>query len=465
MRAILAGLAAVILAVPTLAQDIPDPSLCKVPRSLPVSPDAGIPFLVKIVGASGPIPNLVVQIRIQDSAEPLVCWGTEQILPVITGITDAGGEVTFFVAGGGCVHENNVGDSWLPIAQVFADTVLIAELSVVSPDVVNRAGLLNTDEGFSFDVSGCTVGLADAVFHTNAIFLGLIEGCSKLTDPVDIFHDTVDSADAALLAPYIAQGVSRTSRATGEPNLANSQLQSVIALHGVPRTASPPFNCVVRNLEGASGFSCDEFTSDSLSLGIGHDVYLVVANGNPQWGISALSCGLEFDDDIAVKEWRVCADIDYAGPGWPSTSGSGNRITWASRSNCQNTTLDSHGVHAVAGAFYVYAYGDGELRITPNGVPQSGPELLVADCRGRESEIADGAAVVGFGSRRGRNPCLLPTAVKTTSWGRIKATYKYSFKSRPRSPEALPSPPYRNVWSAPSSCSPPSPRTPPCVSL
>jgi hypothetical protein len=406
-----------VIARPVTAQNVPDFGQIKFPKTLPVSPDGGIPFTVKVVTENGPAQGAKVVIQIRPSTEPLVCWGVDQTFPTLTGYTDADGLITFHVTGGGCVD----GDATQPVALVYADNLTLGELSIVSPDAVNRAGLINTDPGFQFDAEGCTVSLADAVFHGNAIALGLQEPCVDIVSAT-AFNDytvTVDSTDAAVLAPYLAGGISGASQEAGIGTMPNRQTQAVIALHGVPRPTHSPI-CASSVV---TGLPCNAYTTDSLAVGVDHDMYLVVANAGSLYGIAGLSCGVTFDGSVAVKGWTLCADVDFASPGWPGVSGSGTRIAWASV-HCQDTPLSSHGVHAVAGAFFVSAYADGELHITPNPAPESGPELLVADCGGAESVIQDGAAAVGFGTRSGRNPCLSVTPVRPTTWGRLKAIYR-----------------------------------------
>jgi hypothetical protein len=90
---------------------------------------------------------------------------------------------------------------------------------------------------------------------------------------------------------------------------------------------------------------------------------------------------------------------------WPA-SGGGLRITWDSSVDCQRTVLGNNGVHAVAGAFYVYAYSNDLFQITSNNNVISGPEFQVGDCSNSLSDLPlYNAGRVGFGSSNGYNPC------------------------------------------------------------
>jgi len=73
---------------------------------------------------------------------------------------------------------------------------------------------------------------------------------------------------------------------------------------------------------------------------------------------------------------------------------------------------EEEGVHAIAGAFYVFAYGPDTLRITPNTTRAVLPRLTVSDCQVFETELQEealGSAVFGE-EGKGCNPCLGPCA-------------------------------------------------------
>ena len=161
-------------------------------------------------------------------------------------------------------------------------------------------------------------------------------------------------------------------------------------------------------------------------------VYLVIARADtPSFagGVAGITAGIEYDGrkshGVDVLSWTVCADgldIPNSGPGgeWPA-SGGGDVITWL---NCQQSRIGSDGIHAVVGAFTVYAYSSDHLRITPNRNLQVGPQLLLANCFAQEFGVDDTTLALGsagFGTT-GFNPCG-ETPVVPTTWGSLKTRY------------------------------------------
>ena len=204
--------------------------------------------------------------------------------------------------------------------------------------------------------------------------------------------------------------------------LAGSQDLAVVALH--EKVHSLKSTVICPGLAGSvdpntAGISCADYSVDNAPLLSGRDVYLVVARGNAAAGIAGLSCGITYTANVAMYGFQLCSDLQFPNGGWPADGG-GNRITWAASSNCQETTIGAEGVHAIAGSFYVYAYGDGSIEVTPNNNLVI-PEFRVADCSAAESSVSIGGGRVGFGGVTGFNPCQLPPVpVEQTSWGRIK---------------------------------------------
>jgi hypothetical protein len=169
-------------------------------------------------------------------------------------------------------------------------------------------------------------------------------------------------------------------------------------------------------------------------------VYLVIANAGEE-GISAASFGIDYSGrpnqmsgiDPQYVSFTPCADgliFPNSGPnGEFPNPGGGVRLTWnVGAGGCANEVIGSYGVHAVVGSFYVYAYAPGDvMKVIPNNNLQRGPELAVADCAGRETDLIalypddhleDILAKVGFGSElsSGFNPCGgLPLAIG--QWG------------------------------------------------
>jgi hypothetical protein len=162
-------------------------------------------------------------------------------------------------------------------------------------------------------------------------------------------------------------------------------------------------------------------------------VYVVIAQADtPSFagGVAGITAGIEYDGrkshGIDVLSWTVCADgldIPNSGPGgeWPA-SGGGDVITWL---NCQNSRIGKDGIHAVVGAFTVYAYSSDHLRITPNRNLQVGPRFLLANCFAEEFGVDDTTLALGsagFGAT-GFNPCLTDLPVVPTTWGNLKTKY------------------------------------------
>lgn len=155
--------------------------------------------------------------RFSPEADALIAWPVGQAHPNLSGFSDSDGQVTFHIAGAGCLDTGRLPDAPY-LARIVADGIVVVELQVVTaPDVVNSEGLLPSELGSSICENGIsTVGLSDAVFHINAIKNGLVEPCSKLTgDPAD----PVDLDDAVLLTPYIKAGGSFTCDAAAAPRL------------------------------------------------------------------------------------------------------------------------------------------------------------------------------------------------------------------------------------------------------
>ena len=151
----------------------------------------------------------------------------------------------------------------------------------------------------------------------------------------------------------------------------------------------------------SNGIPCSQFETNR-PLATSTDIYLVAVRDDLADGISWISCGIRFDDPIAMFGWTRCADSNAPDGNWPF-SGGGNLITW---NDCQDTEVPPDGVHAVAGAFYVYAYDDGLFEVIPNpGGTQ--PGLRVADCSGNVVDpVPPHPATVGFGTDPGYNTCL-----------------------------------------------------------
>jgi hypothetical protein len=216
-----------------------------------------------------------------------------------------------------------------------------------------------------------------------------------------------------------------------------------VALHVTAATSKVPTICNTWS-PVLQSIPCSNFVTEG-SLGPPNLlVYLVVAQVDTVSfgeGVAGVNLGIEYNGQsgvgVDVFGWTLCADgQEYrnAGPrgDWPAAGG-GNLITWAT---CQNTQVGTDGIHAVVGAFTVFAYTDDKMRLTPNRNLQAGPTFALANCSaveipGLDTLIVLGAA--GFGTCTGCNPCtsiggcpvttcVVPVA--PTTWGKIKSLYR-----------------------------------------
>jgi hypothetical protein len=152
------------------------------------------------------------------------------------------------------------------------------------------------------------------------------------------------------------------------------------------------------------GIPCEDFRSGPVPLNTPYYVYLVAASQYPN-EIAGFVCGIRYDPAIAVLDWTLCADYESSLDGWP-VSGSGNGFAWDPVANCQTTWLGRYGAHAVAGAFYVIAYGDGVLEVTPHYKTPPNYELTLTDCDRRVWDGSVRGGALGFGSKCGFSTCV-----------------------------------------------------------
>ena len=145
---------------------------------------------------------------------------------------------------------------------------------------------------------------------------------------------------------------------------------------------------------------CNEYTVNG-PLGAS-TVYIVAGQADPTEGVGAVSFGIDYDGrygqgtgiDPQYVSFVMCADgLTFPNNGgfgdFPAPKG-GARITWNLPNSCQREVIGSHGVHAVIGAFYVYAYSPDLLRVTPNNNLCCGiTELGVANCLGGFTNLID----------------------------------------------------------------------------
>lgn len=174
------------------------------------------------------------------------------------------------------------------------------------------------------------------------------------------------------------------------------------------------------------GVPCNQYVTE-WPIGVSSYTYVIIGKGQPEsGGIAGIELGVLYDQAVGQFGWVLCADLEFTNAGqggeWPASTG-GNRITWDAGTNCQVNDWPPDDLHAICGAFYLYAYGNGIFQITPNN-NVAVPGLTVAACDASASALSPLAAgYVGFGTTQGYNPCDVVVATKPTTWGNIKSQY------------------------------------------
>lgn len=192
-----------VLAANVCFAGLPDPALSTAGNVI-LSPNASIDYVVEVIGSEGPIDTALVQIVFSTETDGLVCWCTGQVHPNIEGYTNALGQATFNLAGGGCVDSSLV--STPPAVEVFANGIKIAEVGVVSPDAVDGLGRVPTDPGYD-PMGSCTVGVGDAANHTGPIVTSTYSFCTDLNS-----DGALTLADAVLVSEDIINSASCTAQ-------------------------------------------------------------------------------------------------------------------------------------------------------------------------------------------------------------------------------------------------------------
>jgi hypothetical protein len=196
--------------------------------------------------------------------------------------------------------------------------------------------------------------------------------------------------------------------ATGSPAFAGTQDGARVAMHMKAHTVKATTTCTMWS-PNTQKLPCSEYVTNWI-VGQNCDVYLVVGHGDPTAGIAGVSCRIQYDNVVGrgvdVFGWTLCADQEAVGAGafgsWPESGGS-NTITWNPTTNCQRTEIGDEGVHAVMGAFYVYAYGTDFLTISP--VENN---FAIKDCQGATTSSYYAPPSAWFstsGYEYGHNPC------------------------------------------------------------
>jgi len=176
-------------------------------------------------------------------------------------------------------------------------------------------------------------------------------------------------------------------------------------------------------------------TLATSSSGPFHFLYVLGAPGHPldendPADLAGVQFGISYDGDnpdgmenghgLDVFGWSICATLEFPSAGWPRP-GTGNLVTWP-QDRCQAGPL------AVAGYFYVGAYGTDTFRLIPRPVDGA---AKVARCSGREVLLTDSdlgaAAFSAGGTVSGCNPCFTDcadaTPVQRTTWSGVKTLF------------------------------------------
>jgi len=152
-----------------------------------------------------------------------------------------------------------------------------------------------------------------------------------------------------------------------------------------------------------------------------YNVYALVLDGDAQAGISGADFGVSYSSSILLNSWTLCADLSSPQETWPQ-SDSGIIVTWNALGNCQDTPAvgdSTNGVTAVLGSFYVYAYSEGVLSISPRTTIAS-QEFAVSDCSPQKTTLPfpSSAGSVAFGnSATGYDPCAADQAAESVQGG------------------------------------------------
>lgn len=186
--------------------------------------------------------------------------------------------------------------------------------------------------------------------------------------------------------------------------------QPVVALHAVSRSGNSGV-CT-----GVADLSCTSYSVNVPDAENGVYVYLVIARGDEETGVSGVSFAYDISTLAGVEDFTLCADYQVGVQ-------SGSIISWDPGTNCQQNVIGSDGVHAIAGVFTVGIIGPSFMTINPN--QETEPKVLsVFDCDGSSTEVAP-AAFVTFGALgdEGVNPCEAVVPTRPTTWGRMKSLF------------------------------------------
>lgn len=167
---------------------IPDCNLSVIPNVIAV-PDSSMPTTMTIVSSSGPLANALVELRYTAQGNSDACWCTSQPHPSVFQVTNASGQATFKIAGGGCLNPATIAGG--VAIQVYVNNILCKEIGQVSPDVISTT------------TPPCAVSLADAVSFTGPLSSATYGFCYDLNSDL-----SVGLTDAVLFTPPAAGAAS-----------------------------------------------------------------------------------------------------------------------------------------------------------------------------------------------------------------------------------------------------------------
>lgn len=176
-----------------------------------------------------------------------------------------------------------------------------------------------------------------------------------------------------------------------------------LALYAQPKSSS---SCGTPPTSPCSAFNT------AGQLHVGYDVYVIVGQGDPSSiGMGGLGCGVRYGTGLGRVAWTTCGNATFEIPfgDWPA-SDSGMELIWSTPCLKATTVSADEGVQTVAGSFYVYAYSEDLLELTPNIGDPRYTSALYYDCtlEGHEFDFTDDAiGKVRFSDLAlpGYNPC------------------------------------------------------------
>ena len=200
---LLAGIIAFAVVSSSFA-GVPNPALSDVPNVI-ISPGGFMDYTVTVISSEGPVDTANVEVQFSATAQGLICWCVGETPPSFFATTDSNGEAVFNISGGGCIDSSDVALGGNPVAEVFANGVLLGSPGVVGPDIVDNSGNFTTAP---WNPAGtCEVGLTDAVFVTPYIINNTYHFCADLNS-----DGNISVADATLITPGIINAWSCTAQ-------------------------------------------------------------------------------------------------------------------------------------------------------------------------------------------------------------------------------------------------------------